>query len=115
MFSDGTPVTDMWCEEGAASDDPCRDTATSAPSDKAATLGIDYSLPLNDLEFGEDETQKTIPVTIRSDGEIEGQEIFYVNLTVDIIHAPGSRLTEDDAVQPRLRQPGNSALVFIRD
>lgn len=115
FLSDNTPVSDMWCEEGAASDDPCRHTATSAPSNNAASFGLDYSLSLHDLVFGEDETQKTIPVTITSDGRIEGQEIFYVNLTVDILHAPGSRLTDDDAIQPRLRQPGNSALVFIRD
>jgi len=105
----------MWCEEGAASDDPCRDTATSAPSNKAATRNSDYTLPLGDLVFGEDETQKTLTVNIRSDGLIEGQEIFYVNLTIDILHAPGTRLTEDSPVQPRLKQPGNSALVFIRD
>ncbi len=105
----------MWCEEDAAPEDPCRDTATSAPSNKAAMRNSDYTLPLGDLVFGEDETQKTLTVSIASDGQIEGQEIFYVNLTIDILHAPGTRLTEDDAIQPRLKQPGNSALVFIRD
>ncbi len=117
-FGDGSRVDDMWCEEGAALDDPCRDSATSPPLTRgAATYGEDYTLTLSDLNFAEDQTQITIPVHISTDAKTEGRETFYVNLTIDILRSPGNThiAADDPEIQPRLRNPGYSARVVIVD
>ena len=65
---------------------------------------VDYNLPSPDIiQFDENESSKTVTITIRSDSDYEGQEEFTLML---------EPVSVDE--QPKIGYP-NKACIFISD